>query len=151
MTDHNGFRLADYDESIRLVLESGGEFRLYPKGTSMLPLIVQGRDSVSLVKSESYKAGDIAFYLRCDGHYVLHRIIREENGSFTMCGDNQRVLEQGIEPSQIIGKVKYVHRKDKKIAEGDFLYCVYKTLWRSFFIRRAYFFLRRIGGMKNGR
>lgn len=148
MTSDKEFRLSDYDETIRLVLDSGGEFRLYPKGTSMLPLIVQGRDSVSLVKSDSYKQGDIAFYLRSDGHYVLHRIIRADNGYFTMCGDNQLVLEEGIVFSQMIGKVKYVHRKDKKIAENDFLYGVYKTLWRSFFIRRVYFFLRRL---KNGR
>ena len=32
------------------VLESGGEFRLYPKGTSMLPLLREGEDSVLLKK-----------------------------------------------------------------------------------------------------
>ena len=41
-------RLSDYDPLIREVLASGGEFRLYPHGTSMRPLLRQGRDSVSL-------------------------------------------------------------------------------------------------------
>ena len=46
--------LSDHEELIREVLASGGEFRLYPRGTSMLPLIRQGIDSVALrsVKSD---------------------------------------------------------------------------------------------------
>lgn len=37
------FRLSDYDEIIREVLDSGGEFQLFPRGTSMLPLIREKR------------------------------------------------------------------------------------------------------------
>ena len=39
---------SDHEELIREVLASGGEFRLYPHGTSMLPLLRQGIDSVAL-------------------------------------------------------------------------------------------------------
>ena len=69
------FKIADYAEAIREVLGSGGEFTLYPRGTSMLPLIVQDRDSVTLTKAERFVVGDIAFYQRPGGEYVLHRII----------------------------------------------------------------------------
>lgn len=41
------FSLAEYADIIREVLDSGGEFTLFPRGTSMLPLIVEGRDSVT--------------------------------------------------------------------------------------------------------
>ena len=76
MADREEFSLADYDETIRIVLDSGGEFTVYPKGTSMLPLIRQGRDSVTLAKpSAPLKRGDIAFYLRDNGQYVLHRVV----------------------------------------------------------------------------
>ena len=34
--------IAEYDGLIREVLASGGEFRLYPHGTSMQPLLRQG-------------------------------------------------------------------------------------------------------------
>ena len=48
---NNGeFFLADAIEVIEEILNAGGEFRMYPKGTSMLPLIVQGRDSVVLTR-----------------------------------------------------------------------------------------------------
>ena len=46
-------RISDYESIIREVLSSGGEFRLYPHGTSMLPLLRQGRDSVSLRQVDS--------------------------------------------------------------------------------------------------
>ena len=67
MPEQGLFRLADYAGTIREVMDSGGEFTLYPRGTSMLPLIVQGRDSVTLVKAEEFRTGDIAFYQRENG------------------------------------------------------------------------------------
>ena len=49
--NNSEFYLADAIEVIEDVLASGGEFRMYPKGTSMLPLIVQTRDSVVLKRN----------------------------------------------------------------------------------------------------
>lgn len=100
MTERERFRLADFDDTIREVLDSGGEFTLFPRGTSMLPLIVQDRDSVALVKAGTLRRGDIAFYRRADGEFVLHRIIGEKDGTFTMCGDNQLAPEYGIKPGR---------------------------------------------------
>ncbi len=137
------FRLSDYDETIRAVLESGGEFTIFPRGTSMLPLIVQGRDGAALEKAP-VKPGDIAFYQRADGSYILHRVILQQNGSFTMCGDNQLSPEPGIKPEQIIARVKYLTRKGKKLPPEKLSYRLYVFLWRSFFIRRVYFKLRRL-------
>lgn len=143
MPEQGLFRLADYAGTIREVMDSGGEFTLYPRGTSMLPLIVQGRDSVTLVKAEEFRAGDIAFYQRENGQYVLHRVIGERDGAFTMCGDNQLAPEYGVKPEQIIAKAAYITRKGSKITPRSLTYRLYVLLWRSFFIRRAYFRLRR--------
>lgn len=141
------FSLSEYEETIRIVLDSGGEFTIFPHGTSMLPLIKEGRDSVTLVKSGKYRVGDIAFYRRAGGEFILHRIIaegKEENGTFTMCGDNQLLPETGIKPEQIIAKAGYLTRKGRKITPDNPLYRLYTLLWRSFFIRRVFFKLRRI-------
>ena len=137
------FRLSDYDETIRAVLDSGGEFTIFPRGTSMLPLIVQGRDSVTLEKAP-VRPGDIAFYQRADGSYILHRVISGQGGSFTMCGDNQLSPEPGIKPEQIAARVRYITRNGKKIPADKLSYRAYVFLWRSFFIRRVYFRLRRL-------
>lgn len=141
------FSLSKYDETIRLVLESGGEFRIYPKGTSMLPLIRAGKDSVCLEKAkESLKKGDIAFYLRDNGEYILHRVIKVHNGLYTMCGDNQLIRENGIEDRHIIGVVTKIYRADKLFNRKGIRNRIYLLLWKSFFIRRVYFKLRQVFG-----
>jgi hypothetical protein len=102
---------------IEEILSGGGEFRMYPKGTSMLPIIVQGRDSVVLMRNTETpaKKHDIAFYLRKNGQFVLHRVMKiEKDGSYTMCGDNQTVLEKGIEKEQIIGYVSRLYKGEKE-------------------------------------
>ena len=152
MPEQERFRLADYDGTIREVLDSGGEFTLFPRGTSMLPLIVEGRDSVALVKADRLQPGDIAFYQRDNGQYVLHWIIGENDGTFTMCGDNQLSPEYGIKPEQLIAKAAYITRRGKKLTPRSLPYRVYVKLWNIFFIRRVYFKLLRIanGGKKAG-
>lgn len=144
MPEQGLFRLADYAGTIREVMDSGGEFTLYPRGTSMLPLIVQGRDSVTLVKAEEFRAGDIAFYQRENGQYVLHRVIAADGETYTVCGDNQLAPEYGVKPEQIIAKAAYITRKGSKITPRSLPYRLYVLLWRSFFIRRVYFKLRRV-------
>ena len=113
---NNEFSLAEIEGVIREVIESGGEFELYPRGRSMLPLIHEGRDSVMLVAPQTeLRSGDIAFYKRDDGRFVLHRVMSVQNGTYTMCGDNQLVLEPGIRDEQIIGVVSSLFVKGKKI------------------------------------
>ncbi len=137
------FSLADTEALIVEVLESGGEFELYPRGTSMLPLIVQGRDSVTLVKPNGrLLEDDIAFYKRKGGSFILHRVMSVEKDSYTMCGDNQLVLERGITDAQIIGVVSSLFVKGKKINVADKRYKSYvkrrKNLkWRRILLKFA--------------
>lgn len=145
MPENRSFKLSEYDETIRAVLDSGGEFRIYPRGTSMLPLLVQGRDSVSLVKPDgNLKRNDIAFYLRDNGQYVLHRVIKAENDSYTLCGDNQTKPETGINNSHIIGVVAKIYRKDKVITINSKGYKIYLFLWQSIVIRKIFFKFRHL-------
>lgn len=144
MADREEFSLAEYDETIRAVLDSGGEFVIYPKGTSMLPLIRQGRDSVTLAKpAVPLRKGDIALYLRDSGQYVLHRVIGTDGGAYIMCGDNQTALEKGIEPRQIIGIAVKINR-DGVFVQDRLSYKIYKLIWRNLFIRRVFLRLGRI-------
>ena len=137
--------LSDAIGIIEEVLESGGEFLLSPKGTSMLPLIVQGKDSVVLKRYDVSvpKNHDIVFYRRADGVFVLHRIVRVSNdGSFVMCGDNQLVLEHGILPEQILAYVSAIHKKDRILSLSSFRYRIYVRIWCWFPYRRSVMFLK---------
>ena len=130
---------------IKEVVGSGGEFELYPKGTSMLPLIREKKDSVILISPETIKKGDIAFYIRDDGTFTLHRVVKVKNDIFTMCGDNQFVLEDGIRKNQIFAKVKSIKRDGVVFEANDKIYKKYlKKLPRMRFKRKARSFLSKI-------
>ncbi len=147
---NNGeFFLEDAIEAIDEVLASGGEFHLFPKGTSMLPLIVQGRDSVVLKRNTRVLPAkhDIVFYRRKSGQFVLHRVMDiEKDGTYTMCGDNQTALERGIEPSQIIAYVSSITRKGKKLKMESGWYVFYVFWWCKMPVRKFLFLFVRARG-----
>ncbi len=139
--------LSDAIDLIEEVLSSGGEFRLVPKGTSMLPLLVQGKDSVVLKRSTDLllKKHDIAFYRRTNGQFVLHRVMKiEKNGTYTMCGDNQFVLEKGILPQQIIGYVSEIYKEGKPRRLSSLRYRIYVFFWTFMPYRKAVRFPKRV-------
>ena len=147
---NNGeFYLADAIEVIEEILNGGGEFRMYPKGTSMLPLIVQGTDSVVLRKrihtpNDPVKKHDIAFYRRTNGQFVLHRVMKcQKDGTYVMCGDNQTELESGIRPEQIIGYTDQIYKGEKLLSLSSFRYRTYCMFWTCMPYRRGIRFLKR--------
>ena len=70
------FSLTETEPIIKEVLESGGEFELYPRGTSMLPLIRQGRDSVILVK----RPDNIAVYATTNRRHLVKETFSSREG-----------------------------------------------------------------------
>ena len=145
---NNGeFYLADAIDVIEEILAGGGEFRMYPKGTSMLPLIVQGRDSVVLLRNADIpaKKHDIAFYRRDNGQFVLHRVVKiEKDGTYTMCGDNQTTLEFGIKREQIIGYVAWLYKGEKKRSMRSLSYKMYVLFYCCIPLRKAMRFPKRV-------
>ena len=145
---NNGeFYLADAIDIIEEILAGGGEFRIYPKGTSMLPLIVQGRDSVVLRRrnGQPAKKHDIAFYRRDNGQFVLHRVMKvQKDGSFVMCGDNQTELEFGVRKDQIIGYVSCLYKGEKVRSMRSLSYRVYLTFYCWLPFRKSTRFLGRV-------
>lgn len=132
------FSVGKLEPLIVEVVNGGGEFELYPRGTSMLPLIVEGRDAVRLVKPENLAVDDIALYKRENGQFVLHRIVAAEGDLFDMCGDNQCVVEEGIRREQIIAKVGSMTINGKLVGVDDKKY-------RRYIDRRKNLKLRRVG------
>ena len=144
--NNNEFYLVDAIEVIEEVLASGGEFRIYPRGTSMLPLIVQNRDSVVLKRKTDgeLKKNDIAFYRRKNGQFVLHRVLKVcSDGSYVMCGDNQTYLEEGIEKEQIIAYVSQLYRKEKPVKMNGVRDSAYVFVWSKMPLRKICRFAKR--------
>lgn len=114
---------------IKEKLQNGGTVQLPITGTSMLPLLVWGRDTVELVKCENAKKYDIIFYRRDDGHFVLHRIVGKNENGYILCGDNQVKKEYGIQDNHIIAVVKSITRKGKNFSVCKTSYMLYVKLW----------------------
>ncbi len=112
-------------------LKSGKTVRFFPRGTSMLPLLREGWDSVTLKQLDRpLKRFDIAFYKRDSGQYVLHRVVKIKN-SITCIGDNQYYYEKGLRPDQMIAVVCEFSRGDKTVSVTSPLYRIYCVLWHA--------------------
>lgn len=126
----NRYRLEDLIPVIEEKLKSGGTFEINFNGTSMLPLLVEGRDTVILKAFDgNLKKYDIPLYKRSDGHYVLHRVIGVNGDTFTACGDNQWAVEEGVKQEQIIGVVCTINRKKKRVSVDSPAYKLYCRVW----------------------
>lgn len=108
--------LAALYPTMQKVLNAGGEFLFYPNGSSMLPTIRPGRDGVLLSRADTIKRGDLLLYVRRDGSFVLHRLVKiKKDGSLVMRGDAQYIDEGGILPKAVVGRVCAIVRGKKEI------------------------------------
>lgn len=122
-------RLEQLMPLIRERLEAGQSVRFSPHGTSMLPMLRQGRDRVILSPvSGPLKKYDIPFYRRDNGQYVLHRIVKTGD-HYTCIGDHQYETEPDIRQDQIIAVVTAFTRDDREIPVTDPGYRWYCRLW----------------------
>lgn len=110
-------------------LAAGKSVRFAPRGTSMLPMLRQGRDKVVLSPlTGKLKKYDLPLYRRDNGQFVLHRVVAVGD-TYTCIGDNQFELEPGIRKDQLIGVVTAFSREDRDIPVTDTAYRVYCRLW----------------------
>ncbi len=122
------------------VLNSGGEFRMIIRGTSMLPMLRQGKDSVILIKPvKEPEINDVILYKRSNNSFVLHRIIGENKSGYILCGDNQYKYEYGVVPESVIAVMTAYERDGKRIdiCERD-----YKRYIKTLLYRRKYKLIR---------
>ena len=110
-------------------LVAGQRVRFSPHGISMLPMLRQGKDSVTLSPvPEVLKKYDLPLYQRADGSYILHRVI-SVGETYTCMGDNQFVPEPGLKHAQMIAVVTAFTRGDREIRVTDWRYRLYCRFW----------------------
>lgn len=114
---------------IRERLAAGQSVRFSPRGVSMLPMLRQGKDSVVLSPlPERLKKYDLPLYQREDGAYVLHRVVKAGE-TYTCVGDNQFVLEPGLEHRQMIAVVIAFSRGDREHSVNELSHRLYCRFW----------------------
>ena len=96
-------------------------------GTSMLPLLRQGRDLFTVEKRGPgrLQAGDVVLYRRPPNQYVLHRIVEVRERDYVILGDNCVNREYGIVDGDILGVMTGFQRNGKQHAVTDRGYRLY--------------------------
>lgn len=125
-----------YMKVVRSILEEGKEVPLVVTGNSMMPFLIDRRDQVLIKRIDRpLKKGDIAFFQRENGQYIMHRIhfIRKDNrtgeSQFYFIGDGQKNIEGPVKENQIFGVITEVMRKGKRLDEHSFTWKFFKNIW----------------------
>ena len=121
----------EYMPVLQELTEQGKEVSLLITGNSMTPFLVHERDHIFFREPDrELRRGDMVFYRRRNGQYVMHRICRVcADGSFDLVGDGQTVIEHGVRREQIFGLITKVRRKGKLLSEGDFCWEFFRRVW----------------------
>ena len=133
-------------------LNQGKNVVLTARGNSMRPMLRNLKDNLTISPCESSKlqVGDVVFYKRRSGIFVVHRIVGVlPSGEYLLMGDFQLRIEN-VNPSQIFGKVTSFTRGKKTYSVLDKKYLKYVNFWvKTRFWRRAYMsFSYRTGQVK---
>lgn len=122
-------RLEQLMPLMRESLAAGNSVRFAPRGTSMLPMLRQGKDSVEISPINGrLKKYDLPLYQRDNGQYVLHRIV-DVGETYTCVGDNQFELECGLRHEQMIGVVTVFYRGERAHRADALSHKIYCRYW----------------------
>ena len=120
-----------YMPVVREILSQGKETSITITGNSMSPFLIHGRDEILISPPDGkWKKGDMAFFVRDNGQYIMHRICKvDQNGDCYFVGDAQQLIEGPIRPEQMFGKITRVKRKGVWIDEKDFWWKFFERIW----------------------
>lgn len=137
--------LKDLYPIIEESINTGSEVYITVRGNSMSPFLYDGRDQAVFapLNGRTIRRGDIVFYQRDNGQFVMHRVYRvDESGVMTIVGDAQWTLEPGVRPDQLRAFVPRVVRKGREVScEKGFLH----RLMKAYLLRIRFPRLARLG------
>lgn len=120
----------EYLSVLKELVEEDREVHLRIAGDSMVPFLRDNRDEVFFCKPmRALKKGDIVFFQRESGQYVMHRIQRVRPEGYYIVGDNQTVIEGPVAREQIFGIVTKVIRDGIEMGPGDFWWELFEHVW----------------------
>ena len=121
----------EYIDILRHIIEDGDETSMIVVGTSMSPFLRDQRDAIVFKQPvKPLKKGDMVFYQRETGQYVMHRIHKITDQGCYMAGDNQTVLEGPIDRKQIFAIVNSVERNGSVLDDKHWLWLFFAGPWR---------------------
>ena len=114
-------------------IHHGKSVRFRMKGSSMFPLLREGKDEVAVYpcKAESLKPMDVVLF-RYRGRCLLHRIVGMKDGRFIMQGDGVCAFYEECTAADIIGVLGMVYRvSGRAVSVSSLRWRILSRLWRS--------------------
>ncbi len=106
-------------EEAAVLMNEGREVTIRPLGSSMLPFIRGGRDSVRLRKMPSVAVGDMLLVRLPGPRYVLHRLISKDGDRLTLMGDGNLAGTENCTLADVIGTVTAIERGSRVVKPGN--------------------------------
>ena len=120
----------EYVTMLRGLVEEGREVSMVISGSSMSPFLIHQRDTIFFKKPDRpLRTGDMVFFERPSGQYVMHRIWKVKKGGYYIVGDGQTVIEGPVQRQQIFAVITKVRRKGEWIRPGDFWWEFFEHVW----------------------
>lgn len=112
-------------------LKENGTLTYTFRGTSMYPLLKQGRDLFTVAEKtpKRCKKNDVVLYRRSEHQYILHRVIAVRSNDYVIQGDNCMTKEYGIRDEDIIGVMTSFKHNGKVYDVTDRRYLIYVRIW----------------------
>lgn len=119
-----------YISMLRELVEQGKEVSLLITGSSMSPFLIHERDYIYFERpSRALGKGDMVFYQRDNGQYVMHRIWKVKPDGLYIVGDAQTEIEGPVREEQIFAIITKVKRDGQWIKPGDFWWEFFEHVW----------------------
>lgn len=120
----------EYVSVLRGIAEEGKVVSLRIAGSSMSPFLAHDRDYIYFTKPDrELKRGDMVFYQRLNGQYVMHRIWKKKEDGYYIVGDAQTEIEGPVRREQIFALIIKVKRKGKILQPGSFWWEFFEHIW----------------------
>lgn len=120
----------EYVSVLRELAEEGRVVSMLIAGSSMSPFLCHNRDYIYFTKPDrELRRGDMVFYQRDTGQYVMHRIYKRKKDDYYMVGDAQTRIEGPLRGDQIFARIIKVKRKGRIIEPGNFWWEFFEHVW----------------------
>ena len=120
----------EYVGMLKELTEEGREVSMLIAGSSMSPFLIHERDMIYFKKPDrELKKGDMVFFQRRSGQFIMHRIWKVRPEGYYIVGDAQTQIEGPVERDQIFARITKVRRKGKWLEPGDFWWEFFEHVW----------------------
>ena len=120
----------EYFDLLKEQVALGKEVSMIITGNSMSPFLEHGKDTIYFKKPDrKLRRGDMVFFQRENGKYVMHRLYKKKKNDCYFIGDNQTEIEGPLSEDHIFAVITKVKRKGRILDQKSFWWFFFAHVW----------------------